>query len=61
MCLECVNKKAKSRVVKVPADPMARGPTGQGAPVLQNNKIYYRIFRAGFLSSNRGQYSESLL
>jgi len=61
MCLECLNKPAKSRVDKVPADPMARGPTGQGTPFLRNNKIYYRIFRTGFVSSNRGQYSESLL
>jgi hypothetical protein len=61
LCLECLNKPANSRVDKVPADPMARGTTGQGAPVLQNTKIYYRIFRARFLSSKRGQYSEFLL
>jgi len=58
MCLECLNN---SRVDKVPADPMAWGPTGRGAPVLQNTEIYCRIFRAGLLSADRGQYSEFLL
>jgi hypothetical protein len=61
MCLECMNKPVNSRFDKVPADPMARGPTGRGSPVLQNTEIYCRIFRAGFLSADRGQYSESLL
>jgi len=61
MCMECLNEPADSRVVKVPADPMARRSTGRGAPVLQSNEIYGRIILVGFISADRGQYSESLL
>jgi hypothetical protein len=50
MRLECLNEPANIRVDKVPADPTAREPTGQGAPVLQNTEICCRIFRVGFLS-----------